>query len=126
MMLQPSGRSNSDRISPPQLVIKGTNKLKNVQTTVSLISTNNGSVSTLDTNSLSPGNQNENGTCWNAHSNLTAKFPGLIGTTTEDHSVLSNAESWREIDEQLQALQENLKDDWTVHMGKEGRLYYCK
>nr|XP_014094978.2 uncharacterized protein LOC106620860 isoform X1 [Bactrocera oleae]XP_036233356.1 uncharacterized protein LOC106620860 isoform X1 [Bactrocera oleae]XP_036233359.1 uncharacterized protein LOC106620860 isoform X1 [Bactrocera oleae]XP_036233360.1 uncharacterized protein LOC106620860 isoform X1 [Bactrocera oleae] len=125
MMLLPSGRSNSDRITTPQLVDKSTNKLKNVQTTASIISKNNGPVSTMDTNSLSPGNQSENGICCSAHSILTSKFPALIGTTTEDYSVLSNTESWKEIGQQLQALQETLKDEWTVHMGKEGRLYYC-
>ncbi|XP_039948819.1 uncharacterized protein LOC120767035 isoform X1 [Bactrocera tryoni] len=125
MMLLPSGRSNSDRTTSPQLAVKSTNKLENVQTAASIISKNNGPVSTVGTNSLSPGNQSENGICCIAHSFLTSKFPALIGTTTEDYAVLSNKESWKEIGQQLQALQETLKDEWTVHMGKEGRLYYC-
>ncbi|XP_054081674.1 uncharacterized protein LOC105208444 isoform X1 [Zeugodacus cucurbitae] len=125
MMLLPSGRSNSDRIPSPQLVVTGTNNLKILQTTASITSKNNGAVPTVDTKSLLPGNQSEIGVCCSARFNFTPKLPGSIGTMAEDYSILRNAESWEEIGQQLQALQENLKDDWTVHMGKEGRLYYC-
>lgn len=34
--------------------------------------------------------------------------------------------NWGEIDRHLEAVQEKLKAGWTVHAGKEGRLYYCK
>jgi len=36
------------------------------------------------------------------------------------------AENWPEIDGHLEAIQEKLKPGWSVHVGKEGRLYYCK
>ncbi|XP_016960791.1 uncharacterized protein LOC108031664 isoform X2 [Drosophila biarmipes] len=35
------------------------------------------------------------------------------------------AENWPEIDGHLEAIQEKLKPGWSVHVGKEGRLYYC-
>lgn len=31
-----------------------------------------------------------------------------------------------DIDYQLESMQSNLKPGWTIHSGKEGRLYYCK
>lgn len=34
--------------------------------------------------------------------------------------------NWVEIDRHLESVQEKLKAGWTVHAGKEGRLYYCK
>lgn len=34
--------------------------------------------------------------------------------------------NWGEIDRHLESVQEKLKAGWTVHVGKEGRLYYCK
>ncbi|XP_037711772.1 uncharacterized protein LOC119548545 isoform X1 [Drosophila subpulchrella] len=34
-------------------------------------------------------------------------------------------ENWPEIDGHLEAIQEKLKPGWSVHVGKEGRLYYC-
>ncbi|KAH8311181.1 hypothetical protein KR044_004686 [Drosophila immigrans] len=33
--------------------------------------------------------------------------------------------NWGEIDRHLEAVQDKLKAGWTVHVGKEGRLYYC-
>ncbi|KAH8358936.1 hypothetical protein KR093_003372 [Drosophila rubida] len=33
--------------------------------------------------------------------------------------------NWGEIDRHLEAVQYKLKAGWTVHVGKEGRLYYC-
>ncbi|KAH8280104.1 hypothetical protein KR018_007777 [Drosophila ironensis] len=39
--------------------------------------------------------------------------------------IVGVAGNWPEIDGHLEAIQEKLKPGWTVHMGKEGRLYYC-
>ncbi|XP_034485797.1 uncharacterized protein LOC117790452 [Drosophila innubila] len=33
--------------------------------------------------------------------------------------------NWGEIDRHLEAVQDKLKAGWSVHVGKEGRLYYC-
>ncbi|XP_034663929.1 uncharacterized protein LOC117898554 isoform X1 [Drosophila subobscura] len=35
------------------------------------------------------------------------------------------AGNWSEIDGHLETIQDKLKPGWTVHSGKEGRLYYC-
>ncbi|KAH8346497.1 hypothetical protein KR084_001617 [Drosophila pseudotakahashii] len=39
--------------------------------------------------------------------------------------IAGMAENWPEIDGHLEAIQEKLKPGWSVHVGKEGRLYYC-
>ncbi|XP_055852569.1 uncharacterized protein LOC129916576 [Episyrphus balteatus] len=49
----------------------------------------------------------------------TIRKTGIVATTN------NSASNWNEIGRHLDALQENLKDGWTVHAGKEGRLYYC-
>lgn len=40
--------------------------------------------------------------------------------------IAGMTENWPEIDGHLEAIQEKLKPGWSVHVGKEGRLYYCK
>ncbi|XP_041674595.1 uncharacterized protein LOC108116168 isoform X2 [Drosophila eugracilis] len=39
--------------------------------------------------------------------------------------IAGMSENWPEIDGHLEAIQEKLKPGWSVHVGKEGRLYYC-
>ncbi|XP_043654754.1 uncharacterized protein LOC122621075 isoform X3 [Drosophila teissieri] len=39
--------------------------------------------------------------------------------------IAGMAENWPEIDGHLEGIQEKLKPGWSVHVGKEGRLYYC-
>lgn len=95
---------------------------------------------TLST-SVSPGSQSESGTdristyptflaYKNATPAITTATISLSAPTTTTTatavSLLANAGNWEEIDRYLQALQCRLKEGWTVHVGKDGRLYYCK
>ncbi|XP_053955314.1 uncharacterized protein LOC128861298 [Anastrepha ludens] len=148
-MLLPSGRSNSDvhpiqttqkpqlltRISSPQLTIKVTNKLESVYTTTAEgansteLATSKAVKTETGALSLSPGSQSENATNCSVHPADIPGFPPLLGSTAVATaaavSVLGSAGNWEEIDRHLKTLQEKLKNDWTVHVAKEGRLYYC-
>ncbi|XP_001359323.4 FERM and PDZ domain-containing protein 4 isoform X1 [Drosophila pseudoobscura] len=60
----------------------------------------------------------------------TAAGTGIYGPLLgQSHGHGSNAAgvagNWSEIDGHLETIQEKLKPGWTVHSGKEGRLYYC-
>ncbi|XP_075144836.1 uncharacterized protein LOC142219944 [Haematobia irritans] len=82
--------------------------------------------------SNSPGSKSETGTTTSgrfmdgtkssflSNGNVSSSV-GALATVTP--ATIGN---WEEIDRHLEALQANLKTkNWTVHLGKEGRLYYC-
>uniref|UniRef100_A0A6P4F707 Uncharacterized protein LOC108047450 n=1 Tax=Drosophila rhopaloa TaxID=1041015 RepID=A0A6P4F707_DRORH len=56
--------------------------------------------------------------------NGTGIYGPLLG---QSHGgvIAGVAGNWPEIDGHLEAIQEKLKPGWSVHVGKEGRLYYC-
>ncbi|XP_064546505.1 uncharacterized protein LOC135434070 isoform X1 [Drosophila montana] len=49
-------------------------------------------------------------------------YAPILGTSHASGVPIGN---WGEIDRNLDAVQEKLKAGWTVHVGKDGRLYYC-
>ncbi|XP_013108624.2 uncharacterized protein LOC106087945 [Stomoxys calcitrans] len=82
--------------------------------------------------SNSPGSQSETGTTTSgrfvdgtkssflSNGNVSSSV-GALATVTP--ATIGN---WEEIDRHLEAAQANLKSKhWSVHLGKEGRLYYC-
>ncbi|KAL9871565.1 uncharacterized protein ACN427_014589 isoform 1-T6 [Glossina fuscipes fuscipes] len=52
---------------------------------------------------------------------------GVVNSQTNASSipVTSAIENWEENDRYLKAMQIKLKEGWSVHVGNEGRLYYC-
>ncbi|KAH8369385.1 hypothetical protein KR009_009257 [Drosophila setifemur] len=56
--------------------------------------------------------------------NNSGIYGSLLGQS-HGSGVVGISGNWPEIDGHLEAIQEKLKPGWTVHMGKEGRLYYC-
>ncbi|XP_037956584.1 uncharacterized protein LOC119686158 [Teleopsis dalmanni] len=144
MMLLPSGRSNSDvhplqntpkpqfltRTSSPQLTLNAINKTENGGYTLSATPVKTASAinapaaQTTAALSTSPGSYNETGTA--VDHILT--FPNFVGNSVANKAavaVLGNVGNWKEIDRHLEAIQNKLKEGWTVHVGKDGRLYYC-
>ncbi|XP_017110706.1 uncharacterized protein LOC108134762 isoform X2 [Drosophila elegans] len=60
--------------------------------------------------------------------NATGNGSGIYGPLLgQSHGSVNAgvAGNWPEIDGHLEAIQEKLKPGWSVHVGKEGRLYYC-
>lgn len=82
--------------------------------------------------SNSPGSQSETGTTTAERFTSGPKVTFLSNTKVSSSAgALATVTSvpvgnWEENDRHLEALQTKLKDDWSVHLGKEGRLYYCK
>ncbi|KPU79576.1 uncharacterized protein Dana_GF17163, isoform D [Drosophila ananassae] len=58
------------------------------------------------------------------NSSVTGIYGPLLGQS-HGSGIVGMAGNWPEIDGHLEAIQEKLKPGWTVHVGKEGRLYYC-
>lgn len=56
----------------------------------------------------------------------TGIYGPILGQSHGSAMAASIAGNWPEIDGHLEAIQEKLKPGWSVHAGKEGRLYYCK
>ncbi|XP_017057549.1 LOW QUALITY PROTEIN: uncharacterized protein LOC108098872 [Drosophila ficusphila] len=50
---------------------------------------------------------------------------GIYGPLLGQSHATGIPGNWPEIDGHLEAIQEKLKPGWSVHVGKEGRLYYC-
>jgi hypothetical protein len=53
----------------------------------------------------------------------------LLSTQPSSLTSSSSASSTppiQDVNRYLEAIQENLKEGWTVHTAKDGRLYYCK
>lgn len=59
------------------------------------------------------------------NSSVTGIYGPLLGQS-HGSGIVGMAGNWPEIDGHLEAIQEKLKPGWSVHVGKEGRLYYCK
>ena len=82
--------------------------------------------------SNSPGSQSETGTTTAGHYTNSPKVTFLSnGGISSSAGALSAMTAsclgnWEDIDRHLEAVQTKLKDGWSVHLGKEGRLYYCK
>ncbi|KAM7362091.1 uncharacterized protein ACRADG_012925 isoform 1-T11 [Cochliomyia hominivorax] len=80
---------------------------------------------------VSPGSQSETGTATAGHytngSNVTCLANGNISSSTGTLTTISSQVpgNWEELDRHLEAIQKKLKGGWSVHLGKEGRLYYC-
>lgn len=118
MMLLPSGRSSSDvpsiQAAQNQLQFSILSKPGAVQTTSSRELANSAPVTAEEHNNVVGSTAAVTLSNQNKHDLSCSVFPcGNIG-------------NWETIDRHLQAVQENLKNDWTVHMSKDGRLYYCK
>ncbi|XP_005188022.2 uncharacterized protein LOC101899879 [Musca domestica] len=81
--------------------------------------------------SNSPGSQSETGTATSGRCTDGAKTTFMTnGNASASVGVLTAVTpatigNWAEIDRHLEVLQASLKQGWTVHLGKEGRLYYC-
>lgn len=52
-----------------------------------------------------------------------AIYGPILGPNQAGNAPIGN---WGEIDRHLDAVQDKLKAGWTVHVAKDGRLYYCK
>lgn len=82
--------------------------------------------------SNSPGSQSESGTItvgkYSNGSKVTFLANGNISSSTGALTTMTSvsSENWKDIDRHLEAVQTKLKDGWSAHLGKEGRLYYCK
>lgn len=83
--------------------------------------------------SNSPGSQSETGTTTSGRFGDSASKGSFLPNGNVSSSVGALATvtpatigNWEEIDRNLEALQSNLKHGWSAHLGKEGRLYYCK
>ncbi|ALC45867.1 maker180 [Drosophila busckii] len=57
--------------------------------------------------------------------NAVVGFGPILGQAKTGNGSIAIG-TWIEVDQHLEAVQEKLKVGWTVHVGKEGRLYYCK
>lgn len=61
----------------------------------------------------------------NQHTNLSyspSTSSGGGGSGNSSITIPANQDSVNNLD----AIQENIKEGWTVHTAKDGRLYYCK
>lgn len=82
--------------------------------------------------SNSPGSQSETGTTAAGRYTITPKVTfstnGNISSSVGTFSAMTTQciGNWEDLDRHLEAIQTKLKDGWSVHLGKEGRLYYCK
>ena len=82
--------------------------------------------------SNSPGSQSETGTTtagnYTNSPKVTFLSNGGISSSAGALSAMTTPclGNWGDIDRHLEAVQTKLKDGWSVHLGKEGRLYYCK
>ncbi|XP_065354698.1 uncharacterized protein LOC135949159 isoform X2 [Calliphora vicina] len=94
---------------------------------------NNGTV-TASGNVLlsnSPGSQSETGTTtagrYTNGQKVTFMANGNISSSTGALTTMTSSSpgNWEDIDQHLDAIQTKLKEGWTAHLGKEGRLYYC-
>lgn len=65
-------------------------------------------------------------------SGLTAYLPVLATTTAGPSSLTSSSSAsstppiHQDVSRYLDTLQDMLKEGWTAHTAKDGRLYYCK
>ncbi|KAH8414021.1 hypothetical protein KR222_002345, partial [Zaprionus bogoriensis] len=136
------------RTSSPQLTVLPTSNDVNAYTTRPSTSATSASPSSkVAASQETAGNQSETGalTATTTTATITDTTSALAALTTEavtstgigvggiygpvfgpaqaqDSIAIGN---WGEIDRHLEAVQEKLKAGWTVHAGKEGRLYYC-
>lgn len=82
--------------------------------------------------SNSPGSQSETGTTtagrYTNGPKVTFLANGNISSSTSALTTMPSQSpgNWEDIDRHLEAVQIKLKEGWSVHLGKEGRLYYCK
>ncbi|XP_023290911.2 uncharacterized protein LOC111674523 isoform X1 [Lucilia cuprina] len=81
--------------------------------------------------SNSPGSQSETGTAtagrYTNGPKVTFLANGNISSSTGALTPMNSTSpgNWEDIDRQLEAVQTKLKEGWSAHLGKEGRLYYC-
>ncbi|KAI8121876.1 FERM and PDZ domain-containing protein 4 [Lucilia cuprina] len=81
--------------------------------------------------SNSPGSQSETGTAtagrYTNGPKVTFLANGNISSSTGALTTMNSTSpgNWEDIDRQLEAVQTKLKEGWSAHLGKEGRLYYC-
>ncbi|KAH8337248.1 hypothetical protein KR059_004222 [Drosophila kikkawai] len=80
---------------------------------------------TTTTTELVTGNGNGNGNGNGSGTNCGTGIYGPILGQSHGSGMAGVAGNWPEIDGHLEAIQEKLKPGWSVHVGKEGRLYYC-
>ncbi|KAM8705852.1 hypothetical protein ACLKA7_010188 [Drosophila subpalustris] len=135
------------RTSSPQLTTLPTSNGTNAYTTLHNSSSASASASSSVAAQETVGSHSETGTqatTTTSTSTTTATTIATTTTTTAD-TVNSGIEvggiygpilgqihansiaigNWGEIDRHLEAVQDKLKAGWSVHIGKEGRLYYC-
>ncbi|EDW13831.2 uncharacterized protein LOC6572228 [Drosophila mojavensis] len=89
-------------------------------TTTTAISTTTTAISTTATATATTAAASVNAV--NTDFGAGALYGPILGPSHAGNAPIGN---WGEIDRHLDAVQEKLKAGWTVHLAKDGRLYYC-